>query len=145
MTFSESIKDYIRKIVGVTQEEFENAIEDFINKECKAAEDKQRYNDIITCVIALSDVGVKEEDLYELLSKFWNIDSRSDALEYINIGRHLEWPYRRLKSLLKKNGNDNIMIVKYMRENNVREKLENNSKLCELPDEKLKLAVEKDK
>lgn len=67
------------------QEEVVNAIEDFIKKECKVAKDKQRYDDIITSVVALSDVGVKENDLYELLSKYWHIDSRSEATEYINI------------------------------------------------------------
>lgn len=143
MTFSESIKEYMGEMGTFLKEEGRNQIEEFIRKECKIAKDNQRYNDIITSLIALCDVGVKEDDLYELLSKFWNIDSRSEATEYINIARHLEWPYIRLKSFLKKNGNDNYMIVKYMKEHNVRKKLENNSKLCELPDEKLKLEVEK--
>ena len=140
-------RDLIDKLIdmpGVPMKEGAiNLLENFINEEYKVAKEEQRYDDIITSVIALSDLGVKDNDLYELLSKYWNIDSRSEATEYINIGRHVEWPYRRLRALLKRSGYDNFRVVKYMKEYNVREKLKNNSNLCELADEKLKSAVEK--
>ena len=38
---------------------------------------------------------------------------------------------------------DNYSIIKYMKEYDVRKKLESNSKLCMLSDEKLKAAIEK--
>lgn len=40
-------------------------------------------------------------------------------------------------------GYDNYSIIKYMKEYDVRKKLESNSKLCMLSDEKLKAAIEK--
>ena len=55
----------------------------------------------------------------------------------------MEWPYGRLKRLLKSMGYDNYSIIKYMKEYDVRKKLESNSKLCMLSDEKLKAAIEK--
>ena len=98
---------------------------------------------IHSCVCRVSDVGTKEEELYELLYKYWKIDSRELAKEYISFGRYVEWPYGRLKRLLKSVGYDNYSIIKYMKEHDVRKKLESNSKLCMLSDEKLKAAIEK--
>lgn len=143
MAISESINKGLKKAGVFLKGEAATMVEDFIYRECKIAAETQRYNDIIISVISLSDVGVKEQELYELLSKFWNIDSRKDATEYINIGRHLEWPYIRLKLFLEKQGYDGMEIIRYMRENNVRQKLKLNPKLCEVSDEKLKAALEK--
>lgn len=143
MDFSESFVDYMKKAGVYLKDAAVKSAEVFIRQECNLAKNEQRYNDIIISVVALSDRGAKDQDLYASLSKFWDIDSRNEATEYINIGRHVEWPYIRLKLLLKKNGYDNLAVVKYMNEHNVREKLKGNSKLCELSDEKLKIEIEK--
>lgn len=48
------------------------------------------------------------------------------------------------KEVIKSMGYDNYSIIKYMKEYDVRKKLESNSKLCMLSDEKLKAAIEND-
>lgn len=143
MIDNETVKEFMVKAGLVFKEGAEKAIKDFIYIECEKAANEQRYNDIIISIEALSDVGVKEAELYHLLSKFWNVESLSEATEYINIGRHLEWPYKQLRIYLKNIGYDNLEIVKYTQKYDVRKKLQNNPKLCELPDEKLKSAIEK--
>ena len=137
------IKDFLKQAGIFLKDEGINALKSYINEECRSARENQKYNDIITSIVALSDAGTKEEDLYELLYKFWRIDSRELAKEYISLGRYVEWPYGRLKRLLKSMGYDNYSIIKYMKEYDVRKKLESNSKLCMLSDEKLKAEIEK--
>ncbi len=121
----------------------EEALLEIIDDERKAAKYRQRENDIIEVIIMLSDMEKKDEELYEILSKYWNIDSRREASEYISIGRHVEWPYRRLKEYLKSEGLSSLEMIKYMKDNDVRKKLSNNSLLCELPEKKLKSEIDK--
>lgn len=129
----------IREIKECSQNKFQECISEVV----KEAVDEQRYNDIIKTIVILCDVGVKEQDIYQLLAEFWGIDNRCRASEYITIGKTIEFPCKRLKAYLKENGFDNISIVSFMKKHSVREKLRNDPKLCELTVEELKSAVEK--
>lgn len=118
-------------------------LENYITEERKTAANLQKENDIINAIVTLSDAGIKEQELYELLSKFWDVDSRKEAANYIKLGRYIEWPIIRLKDHLKNNDYTSIEIVKYMHNYNIREKLEHNPNLCELKVEQLKSKLEK--
>lgn len=143
MIDAEMIKNYLRGAGVFLKETSIESISESINEECRKSMCEQRYNDIITVVMTLSDVGIKEPELYNLLSKFWGIDSRQEATNYINVGRHIEWPYHRLKSYLISKEVIGIELVKYMRNHNVRDILKNNPELCELSVEELKSKIEK--
>ncbi|MFQ9922015.1 MAG: hypothetical protein ACLRVU_00800 [Beduini sp.] len=112
-------------------------LENYIKEEHKNAEALQRENDVINVVITLSDIGKTENEIYDLLSKFWNIDSRKEATHYINIGRYTEWPYLRLKNHLRNLGYSSLEIIKFTKDYNVREKLKNNPNFCKLNNEQL--------
>ena len=136
----EKLISYAEKASVFLKDGGREGIEQYIQNERRDARSQQKKEDIIKFVIAFSDCGKKEEDIYEALSKYWNIDSRKEASEYIYEGRHIYWPMDKLKTYLKKNGENHII---YMKENHVREKLENNPNLCTLSGEKLKAALEK--
>lgn len=129
-----------KKACAVLKDGSREGFEQTIQNHCDEARKLQKEDDIIIFVMALSDYGKKEEDIYEALSKYWNIDSRREASEYIHQGRHIEWPINKLKIYLRKSG---IKVSVYMKENHVREKLANNPNLCTLSGEKLKAALEK--
>lgn len=139
----EMVKKYLRSAGVFLKETSIEAISKSINEECRKSMCEQRYNDIITVVMTLSDVGIKEPELYNLLSKFWGIDSRQEATNYINIGRHIEWPYHRLRSYLISKEIIGIELVKYMKHHKVRDILKNNPELYELSAEELKSRIEK--
>lgn len=143
MIDAEVVKNYLSGAGIFLKETGIEAISEAINEECRKSMFEQRYNDIITLVMTLSDVGIKEPELYNLLSKFWGIDSRQEATNYINVGRHIEWPYHRLRSYLISKEIIGIELVKYMSDYNVRDIIKNNPELCELSVEELKSKIEK--
>lgn len=138
------LSEIFLKVGVVLKDEAIKQFENYINEEVQEAVACERINGILNTIIALCDAGVKEAEIYRLLAEYFGIDSRSEATEYIKQGRTVEFPYRNLKAYLLKQGFDRISMVKFMRSNNVRNKLENNPKLCELSIEKLKMAVEKE-
>lgn len=117
-------------------------ISGFILNKCETAKNEQKHNDIITSVIAFSDSGIKESEIYNLLDKFWHVDRLTEATEYVNVGRHYEWPRIRLQRFLHKNGYDTMAIHKYMHEHDVLNKIKSNPDFCELSDEDLKATIE---
>lgn len=129
----------IKNIQNVLKDVTKEALDDFIKK----AEEKQKNNDIITFVMALSEAGLKVDDLYNFLNKFWGITDILEAKEFIEKGRYQEWPRKKLMDYLLKIGFSRYEIVCYMKEHDVLNKFKTNLKLCELSDEKLKMAVEK--
>ena len=137
------ISEIFLKVGVVLKDEAINQFENYINEEVRKAIADEKINGIINTITALCDAGIKESEIYRLLAEHFGIDSRSEATEYITQGRTIEFPYRKLKAYLLIQGFDRISMIKFMRSNNVREKLENNPKLCELSVEKLKIAVEK--
>lgn len=143
MTKIERVKNRLCSVGLFLRETSIYAINEIIEEECKKSIAKQKENDIIKLVVTLSDVGISESELYTLLSEFWDVDSRREAKKYINIGRHIEWPYHRLKSHLEDEEIPKIDIIKYMKKHKVKDKLKNNPKLCELSIEELKIEVEK--
>lgn len=134
---------YLKKIGVFAKDTVVQAGEDFVRNECATIRAEQRRNDIITTIVTLCDAGIKEQALYELLSKHWGIDSRIEATTYIKEGRTIQWPLYRLKVLLERQGIVKADWVSYRHKYQVLEKLTANPLLCDLSDEKLKVAIEK--
>lgn len=118
------------------------AIQDCIEEECIAEKKKQEYKDIVKAIMALCDIGVEEEKLYELLYNYFGINDRSEAEKYIREGKNIEFPFRKLREYLTEQGYTNSEMREFMEVHNVREKLENNVSLSELSIEELKVIVE---
>ena len=78
--------EFLKKAGVFAKDTAIQAGEEFVRNECSAAKAEQRENDIIRAVVTLCDAGIKEAALYELLSKHWGIDSRTEAAAYINKG-----------------------------------------------------------
>ena len=132
------IKDTLKELSINLNEEVEETISNKINDLCIQVKQEQKQKDIITCIIILSELNVKEEDLYEILNKYYSIDSRILTKEYIKLGRNIEWPLMKLKSYLKELGYTHLDLIKYIKEHNVREQCKENPLLCELSKEGLK-------
>lgn len=92
--------------------------------------------------MALCDIGVEEEKLYELLYNYFGINDRSEAEKYIREGKNIKFPFRKLRKYLTEQGYTNSEMREFMEVHNVREKLENNVSLSELSTEELKDIVE---
>lgn len=137
-------KDVMLNVGVVLKDTAKLAGEDFIRKQRQEAAAEQKYNDIIRTVVTLSDAGIKEAALYDLLFRHWRVDSRDEASDYIRIGHTIEWPYMKLREYLESQEYSRVEIVGYMRKYDIRKKLETDPKLCELPVEKLKAKLEKD-
>jgi hypothetical protein len=135
--------EFLKKAGVFAKDTAIQAGEEFVHNKCIAAKAEQRENDIIIAVVTLCDAGIKEAALYELLSKHWGIDSRTEAAAYINKGRAIQWPLLRLKAFLERQGIAKADWVSYKNKYQVIKKLETNPALCELSDEKLKAAIEK--
>lgn len=92
--------------------------------------------------MALCDIGVEEEKLYELLYNYFGINDRSEAEKYIRQGKNIEFPFRKLREHLTEQGYTNSAMREFMEFHNVRKKLENNVSLSKLSIEELKVIVE---
>lgn len=136
------------KIAGVFLKDtavsaLQESVDEIVFDEKRNAKEQQRKKDIITVLMVLSELNVKKDDMYDLLYRYWQIDSRSEATEFIRIGCTVEYPFRQLRDYLLNNGYSYNEMRNFMENNRVREKLENNPELAKMPIEKLKSEMEK--
>lgn len=124
------------------QDATRQAIQDSIEEECIVEKNKQEHKDIVKAIMALCDIGVEEEKLYEFLYNYFGINDRSEAEKYIREGKNIKFPFRKLREYLTEQGYTNSEMREFMEVHNVREKLENNVSLSELSTEELKDIVE---
>lgn len=103
----------------------------------------ENYNKTIESAIeAFIELGADDTKIYELLHKYFNLDSFEDMMLYTAFAR-INSQYKKLREYKIKLGMAPLEFGRYCRENDFAEKLENEPKLRTLSPDKLAAALEK--
>ena len=95
-----------------------------------------------SAIEAFIELGVDDAKIYELLHKYFGMDSIKDAILYTTYAR-INTQYLKLKSYKLKQGMSSPAFGQYLREADFFDRMENEPKLRTLTPEKLAAALEK--
>lgn len=136
------IKKFIHKGSSVVLDGFCIAIDRYCEKEILNAVEKQKEQDIHCAIAAFLELKVPETDIMHLLSKFYNVDSITDATELITTVK-VKNQLNALRDYLEELGMNRIEVVEYFKNHHVKTELGKDSKLQNMPVNKLKAYFDK--
>ena len=102
----------------------------------------QKEEDVCSAIAAFLELKTPEGDIMRMLSKFYGVDSTSEAIELISMVRMTN-QVNALKEYLRELGMSGIEISDYLRSHRVREQLHADSKLQNMAISKLKAYFDK--
>lgn len=83
--FREAVNHICSMFGGLVKESVRESLEDIIVNEVANEVEYQRDKDIVKSLVILIENGCRENDkLYDILDRYWGIDSRWDATAYID-------------------------------------------------------------
>lgn len=117
--------------------------DDLFNEGFDEGRDTQRKRDVESAIMAFLELKVKDQDIYKLLSKYFDIDSISEASGRLFSAKKS----RQIKALRKyccKFGMTSREFREYAIDHNLEEKLADDERLLDMQPEKLKAIIDKD-
>jgi len=123
----------------------DNKVRELLDSMIKGYEDGQKSQekrDIRAAVRAFFDIKVKDQDVYRLLSEYFNVDSIKEATEYLMDAKKTSQIIA-LREYCKSQGMNYREFREYADSHNLDEALLLNKRLLDVPPEKLKLILDK--
>lgn len=121
---------------------FRDAMDRHCKEEVASAVAIQKEQDVYSAIAAFLELKTPEGDIMRLLSKFYGVDSTSEADELISTVKVTN-QVRALKDHLRELGMSGIEISDYLRNHRVRAQLHADSKLQNMAISKLKAYFDK--
>lgn len=106
---------------------------------------RQFRRDMERATAAFAELGADKQKMYELLRKWFGVDSMEEADSYIRDGAQFEYPVTLLEEYLKHEGYETMDIIRFKRDHNVAERLRRDPSLSSLTPEQLKQRMEQNK
>lgn len=103
---------------------------------------KQKEKDVIAAVEAFLELKIKEQEIYRLLSDYFDVDSVSEVTALLKAAKKRR-QIKALKSYCESKGMTFQEFREYAREHRLSEKLDADESLLEIKPDKLKTIVEK--
>lgn len=134
-------KKVINEAGNIASEAWHGAVNDYSadirNQTWKEATSYQKKMDVQAAVRAFVELKVKDQEIYQLLSKYFGVDSISEVNEYLF---HAKKPrqIKALRQLCERQGMQMEQFRTYAKQHKLEERLKENPKLLELTPEKLK-------
>lgn len=100
--------------------------------------------DMERATAAFAELGAGKQQMYELLHKWFGVDSMEEADSYIREGAQFEYPMTLLEEYLNHEGYETIDIIRFKKDHNVVERLRRDPSLANLTAEQLKQRMEQD-
>ncbi len=133
-------------LADTTADAFEEAQQrhddDLYNEGYEDGQNSQEKRDIRAAVRAFFDIKVKDQDVYRLLSEYFNVDSIKEATEYLMDAKKTSQIIA-LREYCKSQGMNYREFREYADSHNLDEALLLNKRLLDVPPEKLKLILDK--
>lgn len=106
--------------------------------------DCQFRRDMKRATAAFAELGADKQKMYELLRKWFGVDSMEEADSYIREGAQFEYPMTLLEEYLKREGYETMDIIRFKKDHNVVDRLQRDPSLSNLAAEQLKQRMEQD-
>lgn len=117
--------------------------DDLFNEGYDIGRTSQRKRDVEAAVMAFLDLKVKELDIYNILSKYFGVDSISEASEFLKTAKKVKC-YDAFCEYCKRNiGMTRKEYLEYVDGHNLEEQVDNDERLLDMSPEKLKAYLDK--
>lgn len=140
------LKDWILHAGSLISYDLQQRLNTWYDSEMETAYHKgcndQRNNDVVQAIKAFISLKADDGTIYRLLSESFGINDISLASDLISYAKY-QIVRARLKALCLAGGMTNIDFRSYEKEHHLKEKVKANPKLLDVPDEKLRVAIEK--
>lgn len=121
---------------------FRDAMDLHYEEEIALAVARQKEEDICCTIAAFFEIKTPENEIMRLLSKFYGVDSITEATELITTVK-VKNQVNALRDYLNELGMSRVEVVNYLREHHVRTQLQTDSKLQNMAIYKLKVYFDK--
>lgn len=121
---------------------FRDAMDKHYEEEMALAVARQKEEDACCAIAAFLEMKTPENEIMRLLSKFYGVDSITEATELVTTVK-VENQANALKDYLNEFGMSRVEIVSYLREHRVRTQLQIDFKLQNMKIDKLKAYFDK--
>lgn len=119
-----------------------DAIDQHYEEEIALAVARQKENDVCCAIAAFLEIKIPETEIMRLLSKFYGIDSITEAMEIVTTVKVTN-QVNALKDYLNEFGMSHVEVANYLREHRVRTQLQTDAKLQNMTIDKLKAYFDK--
>lgn len=121
---------------------FRDAMDCHCKEEIALAVARQKEQDVCCTIASFLDLKVSDSEIMRLLSKFYDMDSIEETIELIKIVK-VENQFRALRDYLNELGMSRIEVAHYLKDHGVRMNIREDSKLQNMPIDKLKAYFDK--
>ena len=121
---------------------FRDAMDLHYEEEIALAVARQKENDVCCAIAAFLEIKIPETEIMRLLSKFYGIDSITEAMEIVTTVKVTN-QVNALKDYLNEFGMSHVEVANYLREHRVRTQLQTDAKLQNMTIDKLKAYFDK--
>lgn len=135
-------KEILQKGSVFLRDCFRDAMDLHYEEEIALAVARQKENDVCCAIAAFLEMKTPENEIMRLLSKFYGVDSITEAMELVTTVKVTN-QNNALKDYLSELGMSRVEIANYLREHRVRTRLQADSKLQNMTLDKLKAYFDK--
>lgn len=135
-------KEILQKGSVFLRDYFRDAMDLHYEEEIALAVARQKENDVCCAIAAFLEMKTPENEIMRLLSKFYGVDSITEAMELVTTVKVTN-QNNALKDYLSELGMSRVEIANYLREHRVRTRLQADSKLQNMTLDKLKAYFDK--
>ena len=135
-------KEILQKGSVFLRDCFRDAMDLHYEEEIALAVARQKENDVCCAIAAFLEMKTPENEIMRLLSKFYGVDSITEAMELVTTVKVTN-QNNALKDYLSELGMSRVEIANYLREHRVRTRLQADSKLQNMTLDNLKAYFDK--